>query len=42
MICELLFMETLDFIGQGDGYHPFVAALDKFTAYSWLGKTLLS
>ncbi|KAJ5837013.1 elymoclavine monooxygenase [Penicillium robsamsonii] len=36
MVCELLFGETPDFIGDGNGYHPFVAALDRFTAFSWL------
>ncbi|KAJ6103982.1 elymoclavine monooxygenase [Penicillium sp. IBT 18751x] len=36
MVCELLFGETPNFIGDGNGYHPFVAALDRFTAFSWL------
>nr|L0E2R0.1 RecName: Full=Cytochrome P450 monooxygenase phqM; AltName: Full=Paraherquamide biosynthesis cluster protein M [Penicillium fellutanum]AGA37280.1 P450 monooxygenase [Penicillium fellutanum] len=36
MVCELLFGESPDFIGDGNGYHPFVAALDRFTAFSWL------
>ncbi|KAJ5681311.1 elymoclavine monooxygenase [Penicillium maclennaniae] len=36
MVCELLFCETPNFIGEGNGYHPFVAALDRFTAFSWL------
>ncbi|RAH68800.1 cytochrome P450 [Aspergillus aculeatinus CBS 121060] len=36
MVCELLFGETPNFIGDGDGFHPFVEALDKFTAFSWL------